>query len=269
MSYKLAVVGSRTFQDYNLLKSELDSLPKFHTIVSGGANGADKLAELYAKENKIQTEIIKADWSKGKGAGFKRNYDIIKSANAVIAFWDAISTGTCHDINISIYYKKPIRVIYTEMPVIDVKESKEGFQGNRRWLSNMWPCDIKLGQYNFQSSEAAYQAFKFTKNESSIIEKLQKLPAISSKVFARQNPITNSDFEAKKLEYMEKVLRIKFSNPFLERKLFLTGSDELVEYNDWGDTFWGVYNNEGENNLGKILMKIREEIKRKNTFEND
>lgn len=35
----------------------------------------------------------------------------------------------------------------------------------------------------------------------------------------------------------------------------------LIEGNDWGDTFWGMVDGEGENNLGKILMRVREEIK--------
>jgi predicted NAD-dependent protein-ADP-ribosyltransferase YbiA (DUF1768 family) len=39
-----------------------------------------------------------------------------------------------------------------------------------------------------------------------------------------------------------------------------TGDEELVEGNWWNDTFWGVCNGVGENNLGKLLMKIRAEL---------
>lgn len=42
--------------------------------------------------------------------------------------------------------------------------------------------------------------------------------------------------------------------------LINTGDAELIEGNSWGDTFWGECNGIGENNLGKILMKIRKEI---------
>lgn len=54
---KLAVVGSRNFKDYELLKKELDN---FHIdlIISGGASGADKLAEVYAYFKKINTKIF-------------------------------------------------------------------------------------------------------------------------------------------------------------------------------------------------------------------
>ena len=43
----------------------------------------------------------------------------------------------------------------------------------------------------------------------------------------------------------------------MTRALMDTGDAELIEGNNWNDTFWGVCNNAGENNLGKLLMKIR------------
>ena len=54
---------------------------------------------------------------------------------------------------------------------------------------------------------------------------------------------------------------MKFNIPELKQKLLETGNTELVEGNTWGDTFWGVYNVEGENILGRLLMKVREELK--------
>ncbi len=63
-------------------------------------------------------------------------------------------------------------------------------------------------------------------------------------------------FELKtgKIEEVEKVVK-----PDAEWKKLLS-PEELVEGNWWNDTFWGVCNGEGQNNLGKILMKIRKEI---------
>lgn len=46
-----------------------------------------------------------------------------------------------------------------------------------------------------------------------------------------------------------------------QAKLLATRDRMLIEGNDWGDTFWGMVDGEGENNLGKILMRVREEIK--------
>jgi len=66
----------------------------------------------------------------------------------------------------------------------------------------------------------------------------------------------------KKLLIMEQLLVLKFggSDPLLTRALMATGDAELIEGNNWNDTFWGVCNNTGENNLGKLLMKVRAEL---------
>ena len=60
---------------------------------------------------------------------------------------------------------------------------------------------------------------------------------------------------------MEEALRIKFSNPKLRKALLDTGDEYLEEGNTWGDQYWGVCNGVGKNKLGKLLMKIRQEIK--------
>ena len=112
---KLAVVGSRTFNDYELLKSKLDIIHKrrkITCIVSGGAKGADSLSERWAKENNIETLIFIPEWEKyGKKAGYLRNDDIIKNSDAVVAFWDEISKGTSHSINLAKKYDKPCLVV--------------------------------------------------------------------------------------------------------------------------------------------------------------
>jgi len=61
---------------------------------------------------------------------------------------------------------------------------------------------------------------------------------------------------------MEELLFIKFGGkePLLTRALIATGDTELIEGNDWEDTFWGVCNGMGENNLGKLLMKVRQSL---------
>lgn len=112
---KLAVVGSRGFNDYELLKSKLDAIHSrkpITCIVSGGARGADKLSEKWADENNIQKLIFIPEWKKyGKRAGFLRNEDIIKNSDAVVAFWDGESKGTQHSINLSKKYEKSCLVV--------------------------------------------------------------------------------------------------------------------------------------------------------------
>lgn len=92
---KIAVIGSRGFNDYNLLADHLDKLTGIECVVSGGAKGADNLAERYASENKIQMEIHTPDYGKyGRSAPIERNREIVRSSDMIIAFWDGRSKGT-------------------------------------------------------------------------------------------------------------------------------------------------------------------------------
>jgi hypothetical protein len=108
----VAVIGSRTFRDYELLTRVLDRYQqtvKISLIISGGAAGADKLAEIYAKERGIKTSIMKPDWKKhGKVAGILNNVEIVTNANAVFAFWDGKSRGTQDAITKTKILGKPL-----------------------------------------------------------------------------------------------------------------------------------------------------------------
>ena len=59
---------------------------------------------------------------------------------------------------------------------------------------------------------------------------------------------------------MEMLLRQKFADPALREQLLNTKDSMLIEGNNHGDTFWGVCKGEGQNQLGRLLMKIRQEI---------
>ena len=62
--------------------------------------------------------------------------------------------------------------------------------------------------------------------------------------------------------FMLACLRYKFSTfPHLAEKLLATAPIELIEENWWNDKYWGVCKNEGKNVLGKLLMKVRDELK--------
>ncbi len=111
---KLAVVGSRSFNDYKLLKDTLDNYKKqIDLIISGGANGVDLLAEKWADENNIKKLIFYPDWKKhGKSAGFIRNTKIIDNSDKVIAIWDGLSRGTEDSIDKAENENKLLDVIY-------------------------------------------------------------------------------------------------------------------------------------------------------------
>lgn len=114
------VVGSRDFNDSELLKRTLDRLLENHdavTIISGGAKGADTLTEAYAVEHGYQSVIFKPDWKQyGRGAGIKRNEQmhqfIAEQDNRVcVAFWDGQSKGTQSNFKLAQKYNNPLRII--------------------------------------------------------------------------------------------------------------------------------------------------------------
>ncbi len=115
MNIKLSVIGSRSFNDYDLLEKEINSLHfDIDLIISGGAKGADTLGEQYANKYGIKTMIFKPNWKKyGMSAGFKRNRDIIQKCDAVIAFWDGISKGTKNSLDTAKKLKKYIIIVDT------------------------------------------------------------------------------------------------------------------------------------------------------------
>lgn len=113
MNVKIAIVGSRTFNNYELLKKTIDEFINYNnftitSIISGGCRGTDLLAERYSIEHHIDLKTLKPDWSKyGKNAGIIRNHDIIKTCDVCLAFWLKGSKGTEHDIRLCSQYKKP------------------------------------------------------------------------------------------------------------------------------------------------------------------
>ena len=116
----LAIVGSRTFNDYDKLKEEVDKFIDENDInvqqfVSGGANGADTLAEIYAKRKELPIIVLKPDWKKhGKSAGYLRNKDIINEATHCIAFPSKQGKGTQHSIELAKQKGIPIKIVFID-----------------------------------------------------------------------------------------------------------------------------------------------------------
>ena len=109
---KLAIIGSRTFTDYELLKEHVSKIDNITEIISGGASGADKLGARYAQENNIVLTEFFPNWKVfGKQAGFIRNRDIIANCDSAIAFWDGKSKGTKNSIELAYKMKKSIKII--------------------------------------------------------------------------------------------------------------------------------------------------------------
>ena len=102
---KVIIAGGRDFYDYTLLKRKCDELLKDVSdieIVSGAANGADRLGERYAKEKGYPVKQFPADWKRfGNSAGIKRNAEMANYGEMLIAFWDGKSRGTKNMIDVA------------------------------------------------------------------------------------------------------------------------------------------------------------------------
>jgi len=133
------------------------------------------------------------------------------------------------------------------------------FQGEYRWLSNFWPAKVILDGVEFPTVEHAYQAAKTLNPVARLAIKAQPTPGRAKR--AAKMLSVREDWHAVSLGVMEDLLRQKFQEPALKALLLATGDEELIEGNTWGDRFWGVYGGQGENHLGKLLMKIRQDLK--------
>jgi len=138
------------------------------------------------------------------------------------------------------------------------KERVEGFFGEYRFLSNFHMIKIKYQGITYPSTEHAYQACKST--DPVVRLEISKLQSPKEARRMGQKLKIRPDFDSVKLKIMEDVNRIKFQDPYLAERLKDTGDAYLEETNYWNDKFWGVCEGEGQNNLGKILMKIRSEL---------
>jgi ribA/ribD-fused uncharacterized protein len=131
----------------------------------------------------------------------------------------------------------------------------DSFRGQYFWLSNFYGAPIEIDGILFPTTEHAYQAYKTL--DLDIRTKMSRMPYANKVMeFGRQINVRR-DWESFKLIAMENVLVEKFKIKVLKDRLVSTGEALLIEGNTWGDTYWGVCNGSGENNLGKILMKIR------------
>ncbi len=117
---KVAVIGSRTFTDKVRLFKILDTnIEKIEMVVSGGAAGADSFAQEWCKERGMPCLIFYPRWYDenglyDRGAGFKRNYLIVRESNLVLAFWDGVSKGTANSIEIAKQSGKRVKIIQFE-----------------------------------------------------------------------------------------------------------------------------------------------------------
>lgn len=132
------------------------------------------------------------------------------------------------------------------------------FKNKNAFLSNFYPVFVYYEGMRFPSVEHAFQAAKT--NDLKIRKLFMIAPtAKDAKRFGRKVKLRDN-WDSVKVDVMEMLLRQKFANPTLREQLLNTKDSMLIEGNNHGDTFWGVCKGSGQNYLGRLLMKIRQEI---------
>jgi ribA/ribD-fused uncharacterized protein len=130
------------------------------------------------------------------------------------------------------------------------------FRDENFFLSNFYPVQIKMDNITFPSLEHAYQASKTLDKDERLMILFASTPG-KAKRLGKEITI-RPDWNKIKINVMKNLLEQKFSKPELKKMLMETRGEEIIEGNEWGDTFWGVCNGKGSNILGKLLMDIRD-----------
>jgi len=127
---------------------------------------------------------------------------------------------------------------------------------NEFWfLSNMYPCSITYKGITYPCVETAFQAQKDESRSAEFIG----LDGFNAKKLGRRVNL-RTDWNAVRVSIMKELVACKFEqHPELADRL-ASVKGIIAEENTWHDTFWGVCDGKGRNELGNILMQIRKEI---------
>lgn len=166
--------------------------------------------------------------------------------------------------------------LYSKYVIWD-QNSIKGFFEDYRFLSNFHLCDVYFEGLLYPSSESAYMAAKstdlytrqlFSSNPKNVIgeEKPVMRPAEARKF--GQTIELRPDWDKIKYDMMLAIVFDKFwRNKDIREKLIATGDKYLEESCHWHDLYWAKcycpnHNGKGQNNLGDILMKVRNILKK-------
>lgn len=130
------------------------------------------------------------------------------------------------------------------------------FDGEHFFLSNFSSSWIEIQGIRYRTLEHAFQAAKTT--DRAVRIRIAKLETPGEAKRAGRRVALRCGWDGMRVEVMTWLLARKFAEGSqLARRLIKTGDAELIEGNDWGDTFWGRVNGQGENWLGRLLMERR------------
>ena len=131
-------------------------------------------------------------------------------------------------------------------------------------LDNFSSFKVEWNGYLYSSLEEAYQAASFMTSDEDLVEKIKNSHSAdeAQRIAYANRDKQRKDWNEVKVSIMEELLRLKIEqNPYVLKKLLQT-KDYLIVEDSPKDSFWGWgLNRDGENNLGKLWMKLREEYK--------
>lgn len=135
----------------------------------------------------------------------------------------------------------------------------DSFRGEYYFLSNFFPAKVTIFGLTYNNAEAAFQAMKcIDPIHRKIFVELEPSKAKKKGRWVHLRP----DWEDVKEDYMYEIVKRKFTqNEDLKKALLNTGNTPLIEGNTWGDTEWGIYKGRGKNLLGRILVRVRTELR--------
>lgn len=171
-------------------------------------------------------------------------------------------------------FSKSLGKVFGEFPAYVAKLRKcpqdglliepiDAFRGHYRFLSNYFSASVTYDGLLFPTVEHAYQATKTLDPEER--ERIRSYEKPGQAKRRGKKVVLRPDWEAVKFPLMEDLVSQKFTkNGHLGNALLATGDRPLIEGNTWGDRIWGVdEQGVGENHLGRILMKVRDELRKK------
>jgi N-glycosidase YbiA len=129
-------------------------------------------------------------------------------------------------------------------------------------FDNFSAYTVEIWGKEFKTAEHAYQWKKFVDTHPEIAEEIYaaKSPSEVKKISDQYNYSVASEFHEHKLAIMEEIIRAKYhQHEKVQRMLATSGTKNIIE-NSPSDSFWGIGPDEsGQNMLGKLWMKIRDE----------
>lgn len=234
---------------------------------------ADK--QLYINHyHKIILDVIK---------NHRKEWDTLLARKYVVLVCFCAAGEFCHR-NLLMHYLAQYGVI-CHGEITDFSRWNEGkpvireFKGPHAWASNFAPCRFTHLDIEYESTEAFFQAWKFSAVDMLKIKVGNKFIEVNAREYVSKLPPGKAKRMGKKaklcwnwdvirVDVMELALDYKYNQPYYKSLLLKTDDALMIEGNCWHDNFWGdcscpkCEHIKGANMLGKLTMRKRDALKK-------